>query len=165
MWRFFQLCPIFLGEQYHVGTEWVRGARIREEEGQHRLDLHLSAATARSVSRLTELFWPGRGGLTIPGGTVPVKRHRGEPGHTRDTRAYAGHGSHRRTSQPSKHNDRTTTRRPKPRPTQQPTIPVKRHRGSRNCLNWQAMTRGDVRCERTIFGPQLVWCDAWRPRR
>ena len=34
--------------------------------------------------------------------TVPVKRHRGEPGHTRDTRA---HGSHRRTSQPSKPND------------------------------------------------------------
>ena len=32
-------------------------------------------------------------------GGVPVKRLRGEPGHTRDTRA---HGSHRRTSQPSK---------------------------------------------------------------
>ena len=36
---------------------------------------------------------------------VPVKRHRGEPGHTRDTRA---HGSHRRTSQPSKPTMQTT---------------------------------------------------------
>ena len=39
----------------------------------------------------------------------PVKRHRGKPGHTRDTHGTHGrtwaHGSHRRTSQPSKPND------------------------------------------------------------
>ena len=37
---------------------------------------------------------------------LPVKRHRGEPGHTRDAHGTRGrtraHGSHRRTSQPSK---------------------------------------------------------------
>ena len=41
--------------------------------------------------------------------TVPVKRHRGEPGHTRDTHGTRGrtraHGTHRQTSQPSKPND------------------------------------------------------------
>ena len=40
---------------------------------------------------------------------LPVKRYRGEPGHTRDTHGTHGrtraHGSHRRTSQPSKPND------------------------------------------------------------
>ena len=41
--------------------------------------------------------------------TVPVKRHRGEPGHTRDTRA---HGSHRRTSQPSKPTNPPSNPRP-----------------------------------------------------
>ena len=77
---------------------------------------------------------------------VPVKRHRGEPGHTRDTRdtrAHAGtritrtnlttihpnpsghkparkpHGSHGRTSQPSTQTQRHKPAR-KPRPTQQP---------------------------------------------
>ena len=76
----------------------------------------------------------------------PVKRHRGEPGHTRDTRdtrAHAGtritrtnlttihpnrsghkparkpHGSHGRTSQPSTQTQRHKPAR-KPRPTQQP---------------------------------------------
>ena len=59
---------------------------------------------------------------------VPVKRHRGEPGHT--------HGTHTPTGNTDGHTDRitqtnlttiqtqrhtrTTTRRPKPRPTQQP---------------------------------------------
>ena len=51
---------------------------------------------------------------------VPVKRHWGEPGHTRDTLA---HGSHRRTSQQTKP---TAVRS---RPT---LIPVKRHRGDRD---------------------------------
>ena len=39
----------------------------------------------------------------------PVKRHRGEPGHTRDTHGTRGltraHGTHRQTPQPSKPND------------------------------------------------------------
>ena len=46
------------------------------------------------------------GGRGEPGQTrrtpvpVPVKRHRGEPGHTRDTHAHTRtHGSHRRTTQ------------------------------------------------------------------
>ena len=47
--------------------------------------------------------------LGIPTCTVPVKRHRGEPGHTRDTHGTRGrtraHGTHRQTSQPSKPND------------------------------------------------------------
>jgi hypothetical protein len=62
---------------------------------------------------------------------VPVKRHRGEPGHTRDTHGTRGrtkaHGPRRRTSQPSKPTNntdiphvRSSARRPKPRPTQQP---------------------------------------------
>ena len=55
---------------------------------------------------------------------LPVKRHRGEPGRTRDTHGtHTGrHGSHSRSSQPSEpeRHTRTTTRRPKPRPTQQP---------------------------------------------
>ena len=56
--------------------------------------------------------------------TVPVKRHRGEPGHTRDTQAHTRtHGGHSRTSQPSKPNDTPArprdSRNPKPRPTQQ----------------------------------------------
>ena len=56
----------------------------------------------------------------------PVKRHRGEPGHTRDTHGTHGthgrtraHGSHGRTSQPSTQIQRHTRAR-KPRPTQQP---------------------------------------------
>ena len=68
-----------------------------------------------------------RGRGTHTGKKTPGKRHRGEPGHTRetrDTRAHArAHGSHGRTSQPStqtQRHTRTTTRRPKPRPTQQP---------------------------------------------
>ena len=43
----------------------------------------------------------GRGPLGAGGGGDP-----GEPGHTRDTQAHTRtHGSHRRTSQPSKPND------------------------------------------------------------
>ena len=47
----------------------------------------------------------------IPPEQVPVKRHRGEPGHARDTRA---HGSHRRTSQPSKPTMQPTAVRSRP---------------------------------------------------
>ena len=54
---------------------------------------------------------------------VPVKRHRGEPGHTRDTHGTHGrtraHGSHRQTSQPSKPND--TPARPRDGTVQTPT--------------------------------------------
>ena len=87
---------------------------------------------------------PGLAELRVWG--FPVKRHRGEPGHTRDTRdtrAHAGtritrtnlttihptpsghkparkpHGSHGRTSQPSTQTQRHKPAR-KPRPTQQP---------------------------------------------
>jgi hypothetical protein len=53
-------------------------------------------------------------GKKTPG--IPVKRHRGEPGHTRDTRdtrthgtrgRTKAHGPHRRTSQPSKPTNNT----------------------------------------------------------
>ena len=56
---------------------------------------------------------------------VTVKRHRGEPGHTRDTqdtRAQTGTRitqTNLTTIQTQRHT-RTTTRRPKPRPSQQP---------------------------------------------
>ena len=56
---------------------------------------------------------------------LPVKRHRGEPGHTRgtqDTRAQTGTRitqTNLTTIQTQRHT-RTTTRRPKPRPGQQP---------------------------------------------
>ena len=56
--------------------------------------------------------------------TVPVKRHRGEPGHTRDTRTHKG----TRTAQTNlttiqthqQRATRTSARRPRPRPTQEP---------------------------------------------
>ena len=57
----------------------------------------------------------------------------GVPGHTRDTRAHTGTRiTVRRTSQPSKPTDtrRTTTRRPNPRPTQQPLT-------GKNFQNWK----------------------------
>ena len=52
--------------------------------------------------------------------TVPVKRHRGTPGHHGTHGRTRAHGSHGRTSQPStqtQRHTRTTARRPKPRPT------------------------------------------------
>jgi hypothetical protein len=65
----------------------------------------------------------------IMNSTVPVKRHRGEPGHTRDTRTHRG----TRTAQTNlttiqthqQHTTRTSARRPTscgplPRPTQEP---------------------------------------------
>ena len=58
---------------------------------------------------------------------VPVKRHRGEPGHTRDTRDTRTHKGTRTTQTNlatiqthQQHAPRTSARRPKPRPTQQP---------------------------------------------
>jgi len=72
------------------------------------------AATRRRVWELGEDPYP-----------VPVKRHRGEPGHTRDTRTHKG----TRTTQTNlttiqthqQHATRTSARRPiKPRPTQEP---------------------------------------------
>jgi len=57
----------------------------------------------------------------------PVKRHRGEPGHTRDTRDTRTHKGTRTTQTNlttiqthQQHTPRTSARRPKPRPTQQP---------------------------------------------
>jgi len=61
------------------------------------------------------------------GSRVPVKRHRGEPGHTRDTRNTRTHKGTQTTQTKlttiethQQHTPRTSARRPKPRPTQQP---------------------------------------------
>jgi hypothetical protein len=68
---------------------------------------------------------PGPRGA-LPSGTVPVpvKRHRGKPGHTRDTRdtrTHKGTQTNLTTNQThQQHTPRTSARRPKPRPTQQP---------------------------------------------
>jgi len=55
---------------------------------------------------------------------LPVKRHRGEPGHTRDTRdtrTHKGIQTNLTTNQThQQHTPRTSARRPKPRPTKQP---------------------------------------------
>ena len=71
-----------------------------------------AAATARSVFMSRSVCEPRRAARvyryeyhTVP---VPVRRHRGEPGHTRDTRTHNG-----------------------TRTTQTYRVPVKRHRGSR----------------------------------
>ena len=52
----------------------------------------------------------------------PVKRHRGELGHTRDTRAHTGTRITQTdlTAIQTQRHPRTTTRRPKPRPAQHP---------------------------------------------
>jgi hypothetical protein len=64
---------------------------------------------------------PGRNEVLY---TVPVKRHRGEPGHTRDTRdtrTHKGTQTNLTTNQThQQQTPRTSARRPKPRPTQQP---------------------------------------------
>jgi len=56
--------------------------------------------------------------------SLPVKRHRGEPGHTRDTRdtrTHKGTQTNLTTNQThQQQTPRTSARRPKPRPTQQP---------------------------------------------
>ena len=71
---------------------------------------------------------------------VPVKRHRGEPGHTRDTRDTRAHAGTRITQtnlttiQTQRHTRTTSTRRPKPRPTQQPQEEPQAPVLSRVCL-------------------------------
>ena len=55
----------------------------------------------------------------------PVKRHRGEPGHTRDTRTHKGTRTALQTNLTTiqthqQHTARMSARRPKPRPTQEP---------------------------------------------
>ena len=77
-------------------------------------------------------------------GILAKKRLRMEPGHTRDTRGTQAHGSHRRTSQPSKltnapagphEHDRIRGRlNRQPQPTGI-LCPVQRHRGSRDSLD------------------------------
>jgi hypothetical protein len=56
--------------------------------------------------------------------SVAVKRHRGKPGHTRDTRdtrTHKGTQTNLTTNHThQQHTPRTSARRPKPRPTQQP---------------------------------------------
>ena len=56
--------------------------------------------------RMSGTRYPVPGTVTV---VCPVKRHRGEPGHTRNTHGTGGrtraHGTHRQTSQPSKPNE------------------------------------------------------------
>ena len=78
--------------------------RHRETHGTRgRTRAHGSRRTSQPSKPLWSREVLARGENT--GNAVPVKRHRGEPGHTQDTRALHGrtraHGSHRRTSQPS----------------------------------------------------------------
>jgi len=72
---------------------------------------------------------PAPPGVFLPGSPrtgvfLPVKRHRGEPGHTRDTRdtrTHKGTQTNLTTNQThQQQTPRTSARRPKPRPTQQP---------------------------------------------
>ena len=85
------------GAGTHTGHTWDtrahKGTRITQRRTSH------------SHPNLTNPpLWSGSRGENTEN-AVPVKRHRGEPGHTQDTRALHGrtraHGSHRRTSQPS----------------------------------------------------------------
>ena len=101
---------------------------------------------------------------------LPLKRHRGEPTHTHGTHGRTrAHASHRRTSQdttqepskltntPARPHDRTTARRPNPRPTQQPqprsrTLPTAEGRLLKRC-------RENVRsrCTFTQPGRDRIW--------
>ena len=124
---------------------------------------------------------------------INVKRHRpGEPGHTQDT-----HGTHGRTrghlgghtdhtdepSQPTNAPTRTTARRPKPRPTQQPKprlyvgIPTckppcwcrkfrctDKHAGAKDCAQGDASERCIWRSSRTKTRQRRSWpCTACAP--
>ena len=66
-------------------------------------------------------------------GTVPVKRHRGEPGHTRDTRAQTSTGKTQAnlTTIQTHQNTRTTARRPNPGPNPRPAHGSTAHVNSR----------------------------------
>ena len=80
----------------------------------------------RSRAPNHQYYRVGAPGLSAPPGVfLPVKRHRGEPGHTRDTRDTRAHAGTRitRTNLTTIHpNPKTQTRTAarKPRPTQQP---------------------------------------------
>jgi hypothetical protein len=146
----------------HRGTAAVRPRTFLSVK----IHTHVSSTAVKTKTKQYRRFTcqRNRTGKKTPGGagtqTVPIKRHRGEPGHTRDTHGTRGrtraHGSHRRTSQPSKvpnppthktqparqRDDRSRGRLNQgdstaagPEPTaprgRLRSVPVKRHRGSR----------------------------------
>jgi len=105
-------------------TEWYARMHARACEVPARmLDRTVREVHAFSRSRRndTEMNWTS----SVP--KTKVKRHRGEPGHTRDTRNTRTHKGTQTTQTNlttiethQQHTPRTSARRPKPRPTQQP---------------------------------------------
>jgi len=91
--------------------ELVRGRNVR---GLLRADAHIPCDIGLFAIRRK---------LPYRYSTVPVKRHRGEPGHTRDTGQTRGAEPHNHPNPPTHPPTRATAGRPNPRPTHRPQPP------------------------------------------
>jgi hypothetical protein len=108
------------GNSYRYGSCFVTGKNTPGGAGTHTghtRDTRTHKGTRTAQTNLTTIQTHEQGTTFLP---VPVKRHRGEPGHTRTRDKHGTHGQPTLTAIPTHQRTRATARRPNPRPTQRP---------------------------------------------